>query len=78
MSEKSCRKCGAIGVWGSGKSVAEGGAKMCVEGGEKCVCGRKMCVEGAKNGCGRKMCAVGGGVWRRRKIIFFYCYGVVL
>ncbi|WP_178842905.1 hypothetical protein [uncultured Treponema sp.] len=40
MSEKSCRKCGAIGVWRRG--AAEGrGVNVCV--GEKCV------WRGAKN-----------------------------
>ncbi len=44
MNEKSCRKCGVIGVWG--REAAEGrGAKMCVWAKNVCGEGRKMCVE---------------------------------
>ena len=65
MNEKSCRKCGVIGVWG--REAAEGrGSKMCVWAKNVCV-GEKCVWRRAKNVCGEG-----------RKIIFFYCFGMVL
>ena len=47
MNEKSCRKCGVIGVWG--REAAEGrGAKMCVGAKNVGGDGRKMWVERAE------------------------------
>lgn len=45
MNEKSCRKCGVIGVWGREAAEGRGGAKMCVWAKNVCGEGRKMCVE---------------------------------